>query len=94
MRTSANALKLFAIALLLVVTSGCANESAVERDFGNSARHVFRAQTLDPIAAVAPDPEPVDYGDGQRLEAVIDAYREDVAKPKDIGQDIVIKVGN
>lgn len=93
MQTSAHAINLLTVALLLVVTSGCTNQSVVERDFGNSVRHVVRSQTLDPIATVAPDPDPVEYGDGQRLEAVLDSYREDVAKPKDIGQDIVIQVG-
>lgn len=94
MRNFIRSIKMIALSALLAGAAGCTQSSAVDRDFGNSVRHVMRSQTLDPLAAVAPDREAVDHGDGQRIEAVMEAYREDVSKPADIGQDIVIQVGN
>ena len=78
---------------LLISSTGCSTgPTAVERDYGNSVRNMIKAQTLDPIAAAAPDPNPVDYGDGERLEHVLDAYRGDVAAREEVSQDIIINV--
>ena len=71
---------IFAIAL--AATAGCANqESATESDFGNSVRSMIQAQTMNPQEALLPDPEPVDYGNGERLNNVLDAYKGDVSSP-------------
>lgn len=93
MNRSSNKFYLLTSVFALVMTAGCAEHSQVEREFGNSVRQVTRAQTLDSMNVVAPDPDPVDQTDGQRMEAVMETYREDVAKPEGIGQDIIIQVG-
>ena len=71
------------IASFLVVglLAGCASgPDRSERDFGNSVRAMTQAQTLDPVAARNPDMTPVTLTDGQRIENVLDNYREDVSR--------------
>ncbi len=55
---------------------------------------MVQAQTLNPTTAAVPDPNGPDSGDGQRLENVLKAYREDVAKPEEVSEPLVISVGN
>lgn len=59
----------------LISIQGC-GATATERDYGNSARALIEGQTANPMAAMLPDPEPIATGDGQRLDGVIEAYRE------------------
>jgi len=76
---------------LLISSTGCSTgPTTVERDYGNSVRNMIQAQTLDHLAAAAPDPNPIDYGDGERADHVLEAYRSDVATPEDVKQDIII----
>lgn len=87
---------IFLLALMLsVAISGCAGTGPknVERDYGNSVRQMIAGQTLDPSTAAKPDPDPVDSGDGERLNNVLETYQSDVAKPEEVGQPIVISVG-
>lgn len=81
-------------ALLLVMAGGCATpQTATEKDFGNSVRAMNRAQTMDPVAAVAPDPNAPDRTDGPRLESVLEAYRGDVTESgANVRQPISINV--
>lgn len=60
----------------LLSISGCESATGTERDYGNSVRLMVQSQTADPNAAMLPDPNPVDSGDGERLNHVIEAYRE------------------
>jgi type IV pilus biogenesis protein CpaD/CtpE len=59
----------------LLSISGC-ETTATERDFGNSTRAMIQGQTADPMAAMVPDPDPIATGDGERLNTVIETYRE------------------
>ncbi|MCZ6539677.1 MAG: hypothetical protein O6922_07610 [Chloroflexi bacterium] len=71
---------IFAIALTAV--AGCSNlESATERDFGNSVHAMIQGQLLNPQEALLPDPEPVDHGNGERLNNVLGVYTSDVSSP-------------
>lgn len=82
------------LALTLGATSGCySGKTATEEDFGNSVRQMSRAQTLNPETTTLPDPEPIDQGDGDRLNNVLETYRSDVAKPESVKEDIVVNVG-
>lgn len=66
------------IVMAIALTAGCASgPTRVEEDFGNSVRAMRAAQTADPVAAVAPDTNPVETTDGQRMENALEAYRED-----------------
>jgi hypothetical protein len=50
-----------------------------------------QAQTLNPGT---PSRETIETTDGDRLSAVLDVYRGDVARPEAIRESIVIDAGN
>ena len=80
--------KLLGVMLLAgtLALAGCATDPVnVENDFGNSVRSMVEAQTANPTAPV--DDQPVDHGDGQRIQAVMGVYRGDVARPEDVKKD-------
>jgi hypothetical protein len=73
--------------------AACSNQpTETERNFGASVRNMIEAQTYDSSTLTSPSTETVDSGDGRRLEAVLDVYRTDVAKPDAATDDIVINV--
>lgn len=61
--------------IALILIQGC-GATATERDFRSSTRALIDGQTANPMAIMAPDPEPIATGDGQRLEGAVGAYRE------------------
>lgn len=70
------------LATLLVFGAGCATqETATEKDFGKSVRSMITEQTLNPTNAMLPDPQPIDEGNGERLNNAIEAYKADVSNP-------------
>jgi type IV pilus biogenesis protein CpaD/CtpE len=84
-----------ALAALVAAASlgACGHEpTAVERNFGASVRNMIEAQTHDPSTLSSPSTQTIESGDGRRLEAVLDAYRTDVAKPDTVREDVVISV--
>jgi hypothetical protein len=84
-----------AACLASLALAGCASgPETVERDFGNSVRQMVRSQTLDPLTANKPDTKAPEDGDGQRIDNVMDAYRNDVSKPEEVNQPLVISVGD
>lgn len=74
---------IFASAAIFALTSisGCETTTGTERDYGNSVGLMIQSQTADPNAAMLPDPNAIDAGDGQRLNTVIEAYREPAPPP-------------
>lgn len=71
----------------LLVSCATDEEMAQNADFGNSVRHMIALQTTN--AAVAGTGL-----DGVKSEAVLHAYREDVAKPKEVEKDLIrIRLG-
>ena len=68
--------------VLAFVLSGCATESATEKDFGNSVRNMISQQKYHP------EDEAPGY-DGQKSRKVLDAYRTDVPKPAEVDKQIV-----
>lgn len=89
------------ICSLLMVTalsaglSACASEpTATESDFGNSVRSMVIGQTVNPNATEENRGKHADQGDGQRGEAVMEAYREDVTSSEEASRDLVIDLGN
>jgi hypothetical protein len=82
------------LALAMLLLGACAGEPTLtERNFGDSVRQMVRAQTAHPETLTAPSNDPVTSADGQILEAVLEVYRTDVAKPASVGDEIVINVG-
>ena len=75
------------VAAAAIALSGCvAEHSAVEADFGQSVRHMIAVQT-------APENATTPSLDGAKSQRVLHEYREAVAKPEEVGKDIVIRVG-
>lgn len=79
-----------AAGFLAVGCSSTGGQTATERDFGNSVRHMVKAQTANP----SPSTDPVESGDGQRLEHALESYRTSVGKPESVKQDVVIDVAD
>lgn len=66
--------------LVLIALAGlvaCSVYPRTEADYGNSVEHMVRSQRM-PTGPV--DPDPVETGDGQRIDAVLEAYRTDVSR--------------
>jgi type IV pilus biogenesis protein CpaD/CtpE len=73
--------------------AGCATgPETVEKDFGNSVRHMMQVQTANPSAPV--DGNALDHGDGQRANSVMEAYRKDVGKPEEVKKEIILNMGD
>jgi len=82
-------LRLLAASATLLLAAGCATgPEAVENDYGNSVRHMMQAQTANPTAPA--DSNPLDHGDGTRINGAIEAYRNGAADPKTIKDEAII----
>ena len=78
------------IGSILTLLSGCSAYPTTESEFGDSVRQMVRSQKL----FVAVEDAPVQTGDGQRLEAVLEGYRENAPPEADSnGQSILINTG-
>ena len=80
------------VGLPVVATLAACAPTLTEQNFGVSVRQMVEAQTNDPSTLTTPSTETIEDGDGRRLEAVLDTYRTDVAKPDAISEDIVVSV--
>ncbi len=92
-----NVSAVLALALVATLLGACAalepEPTLLESHFGDSVRQMIEAQTYDPSTLSSPSTQPVEGGDGQRIQNVLEAYRTDVAKPESVDDDIVINVG-
>ncbi len=73
-------------AAVLPVITGCVVYPERD-DFGQAVRHMQEVQSATAESKAAPQ-------DGQRAQRVLQQYRADVAKPKEIKNEITINVGN
>ena len=80
------------LALIASLQACTTKQTLVERNFGDSVRNMVEAQTFDPSTLSSPPTETIDSGEGRRLEAVLETYRTDVAKPAGVQEDVVISV--
>jgi len=75
---------------ILTLLSGCSAYPTTESEFGDSVRQMVRSQKV----FVAVDDAPVQTGDGQRLEAVLEGYRENAPlEAESNGQTVLISTG-
>jgi hypothetical protein len=71
------------IPFILAVLAGCTSAPTVsEQNFGSSVRNMIELQT-------ARANEKGHGLDGQKAEVILDMYRSDVAKPKEVERDII-----
>jgi hypothetical protein len=80
-----NTTRLFALSALAVV-AGCSAYPDTKADFGNSVRHMVSSQTVDPGPV---DASPVETGDGQRLDGVLEDYRSGAVSASDLDEPSV-----
>ncbi len=80
---------------IFIILAGCSSTDPVrvEKDFGNSVRHMVESQTYNPAAIRNPSSEPPTELDGEKASAVIESYRAATSKPENIEKPIVINVG-
>ena len=77
-----------------VLSSGCSRQPTIpDAEFGEAVRNVMQSQINDYEAAIHPDPNAVEGSDLYRLDAALQAYREDVAAPAEVQQPITISLG-
>jgi type IV pilus biogenesis protein CpaD/CtpE len=82
------------VVIAIALTTGCASgPTRVEADYGNSVRAMQRAQVLDPVAAATVDTTPVTTTDGQRMENVLNTYRNSVGEPESTSKTIEFDIG-
>jgi type IV pilus biogenesis protein CpaD/CtpE len=70
--------------ILAVALTGCASndQSATKKEFGSSVRHMISSQMYEPG-------DEVSSLDGDKSRKVIQTYREDISKPKEVEQQII-----
>ncbi len=90
-----NTCLLTGIVMVIALTTGCASgPTRVEADYGNSVRAMRQAQIMDPVAAATADTTPITSTDGQRMEAVLQTYRESVGSPTETAKTIDFNIGD
>jgi hypothetical protein len=75
----------------VMMLAACSPYPATEADFGNSVRHMVRSQS---VTSGPVDTTPVETGDGERLNGVIEAYRTDVARGEPLQQPVAVSFGS
>jgi hypothetical protein len=89
-----NIMQATALAIVALLTAGCADTPLADADYGNSVRQMVQAQTLDPAAASNPPALAPEITDGARLEQALEVYRKDVAKGiTEIKQPVIFEIG-
>jgi hypothetical protein len=84
------ALTMAAMALL----AGCATDTRLEREFGDSVRAVSTSQIHDMGAAQYPSKEAVTGGNVDRLENVMKSHTENVGEAQQVKTGIVVGSGS
>lgn len=69
------------IGIIVGLSSGCAQHSALEDDFGKSVKQMQYVQTWNKAAILDPQLEPVYGMDGQASESILKDYRSTFSKP-------------
>jgi hypothetical protein len=88
---NANLPRTITVSLVAALVAGCNAYPRLERDFGNSVRHMVDSQKVNtgPV-----DTTPVETGDGERLNNALGAYRSGVTRPEQSGQPVVLDFGS
>ncbi len=78
-----------------VLASGCSRLPTIpDAEFGEAVRNVMESQIYDHEAAIHPNPNAIEGSDPDRLDAALNAYREDVTQPQEVQQPISISFRN
>ena len=83
----------FGVVLLMAFScAACETTSQTEDDFGNSVRNMVAKQSMDSKGPLAAD-EPLDSGDGRRLDYVNTVYQTSVGDPAPVVKQIEVRKG-
>ena len=78
-----------------VLASGCNRQPTIpDAEFGETVRGVMNSQIHDYEAAIHPNPDAVEGSDPYRLDAALNAHREDVADAQEVQQPVTISIGS
>ena len=77
---------------IALAIAGCETTGS-NKSTAQSVRQMINAQMYNPATLTNPSDKPVEGADPDMVNAAIEAFREHVSKPEDVGQDIVIQVG-
>jgi hypothetical protein len=81
--------------IVAVLASGCNRQPTIpDVQMGDSVRRVMNSQINDYEAAIHPNPDAVEGSDPYRLEAVLNAHREDIANAQEVQQPVTISIGS
>ncbi|MGI9285751.1 MAG: hypothetical protein ACR2P1_10200 [Pseudomonadales bacterium] len=93
-KTKTNKAKVSVLTLVLIgagtTLAGCTTYTS----FGQSVQHLVTEQTLDPLAYSADPAKSIRPIDGAKAAKVLQIHREDIAKPQEISNDIIVNIGN
>jgi hypothetical protein len=81
------------VCTLALFAAACAPAPRVDAAFGDAVHSTVEAQFYDPAAAANPSPDVVEGTDGQRMEAVVEAHRNQAGSADSVSNPIVINVG-
>jgi len=74
--------------------SGCNRQPTIPAaEFGEAVNNVMQSQINDYEAAIHPDPNATEGSDPYRLDAALNAYRQDVSAPAEVQQPLTISLG-
>ena len=82
-----------AISCLAGYLGGCASQTAVEADFGNSVKQVLGAQIANPERVANPPSEMPAHTMGPRLNNALEVYQQSVGDPRTINESISVGTG-
>ncbi len=85
---------LASVITVATLTVACSQRTVHHRDFGETVRGVMNSQIHDYEAAIHPNPDAVEGSDPNRLNTVLETYRDHVTKPEQVQQPISISVGS
>jgi len=81
--------------VVALLTSACSrNQTIPEAEFGEAVRGVMNSQIHDYDAAIHPNPDAVEGSDPYRLDAALNAHREDVSDAQEVQQPVTISIGS
>ncbi len=78
--------------IAIAIASGCSSQPT-DADFGDAVRNVMEYQIHDYEAALHPPPDAIEGSDPDRLNRVIDAYREGAAEAQEGPPPVSITIG-
>ena len=89
-----NMILTYSLVFVALLSSGCNRQPTIPAaEFGEAVNNVMQSQINDYEAAIHPDPNATEGSDPYRLDAALNAHREDVTVSADVQQPLTINLG-